>query len=68
MDRKIIRQMFNYTDFTICIGKHYQINVRWFPCHHSMVRPQVADGGDGLETWRIPAKILKKQLRTADKV
>jgi hypothetical protein len=24
------------------------IHVRWVPCHHGMVRPQVADGGDAL--------------------
>jgi hypothetical protein len=39
----------------------------WVPCHHGMVCPQVADGGNGLQIWRVPAKILNKQLRTADK-
>jgi hypothetical protein len=32
-----------------------------------MERPQVADGGDGLQIWRVPANILNKQSRTADK-
>jgi hypothetical protein len=32
-----------------------------------MARPQVADGGDGLQIWRVSANILNKQLRTADK-
>jgi hypothetical protein len=31
-----------------------------------MARPQVADGGDGLQIWRVDANILNKQLRTAD--
>jgi hypothetical protein len=30
-----------------------------------MARPQVADGGDGLQIWRLPANILNKQSRTA---
>jgi hypothetical protein len=34
---------------------------------HGMARPQVADGGDGLQTWRVDANILNKQSRTADK-
>jgi hypothetical protein len=32
-----------------------------------MARPQVADGGDGLQIWREAANILNKQSRTADK-
>jgi hypothetical protein len=34
---------------------------------HGMARPQVADGGDGLQIWRAAAKILNKQSRTAEK-
>jgi hypothetical protein len=30
-----------------------------------MARPQVADGRDGLQIWRISANILNKQSRTA---
>jgi hypothetical protein len=37
------------------------------PCHHGMARPQVADGGEGLQIWRVVANILNKQSRTADK-
>jgi len=33
-----------------------------------MARPQVADGGEGLQTWRVAANTLNKQSRTADKV
>jgi hypothetical protein len=32
-----------------------------------MARPQVADGGEGLQVWRVAANILNKQFRTADK-
>jgi hypothetical protein len=42
-------------------------HVGWVPCHHSMAHPQVADGGDNLQIWRVVAKILNKQSRTADK-
>jgi hypothetical protein len=37
------------------------------PAHHSMSRPQVADGGDTLQVWRVAANMLNKQSRTADK-
>jgi hypothetical protein len=37
------------------------------PCHHGMARPQVADGGDGLQVWKVAANTLNKQSRTADK-
>jgi hypothetical protein len=32
-----------------------------------MAYPQVADGGDGLQIWRIAANIFNKQLQTADR-
>jgi hypothetical protein len=35
--------------------------------HHGMARPQVADGGDGLQIWRVAANILNKQSRTTFK-
>jgi hypothetical protein len=41
-------------------------HVRWVPCHHGMARPQVADGEDGLQIWRVVANVLNKQSRTAD--
>jgi hypothetical protein len=31
-----------------------------------MARPQVADGGEDLQLWRVAANILNKQSRTAD--
>jgi hypothetical protein len=39
-------------------------HVKWVHC---MARPQVADGGDGLQIWRVAANILNKQSRTIDK-
>jgi hypothetical protein len=35
------------------------VHVRWVPCHHGMARPQVADGGVGLQIWRVAANILQ---------
>jgi hypothetical protein len=31
------------------------------PYHHYMARPQVVDGGDGIQIWRVAANILNKQ-------
>jgi hypothetical protein len=42
-------------------------HVRWVPCRHGMACPQVADGGDGLQIWKVAGNILNKQSRTADK-
>jgi hypothetical protein len=46
---------------------HCTYHVRWVPCHCCMVRPQVADGGDSLQMWRVAANIVNKQSQTADK-
>jgi len=32
-----------------------------------MERPQVADGSDGLQIWRVAANMLNKQSETSDK-
>jgi hypothetical protein len=32
-----------------------------------MARPQIADGGDALQSWRAAANILNKLSRTTDK-
>jgi hypothetical protein len=32
-----------------------------------MSRPRVADGGDGLQIWRVAVNISNKQSRTANK-
>jgi len=36
------------------------------PCHHGMARPQVANGREGLQIWRVAPNILNKQSWTAD--
>jgi hypothetical protein len=41
--------------------------VKWVSCHHGMARPQVEDGGEGLQIWWVAANILNKQTRTDDK-
>jgi len=37
------------------------------PCHHGMVCLRFADGGDGLQMWRVAVNMLNKQSQTADK-
>jgi hypothetical protein len=39
------------------------INCRWVSCHRDMARPQVAEGREGLQTWRVAAAVLNKQSR-----
>jgi hypothetical protein len=34
------------------------IHVRCVPCHHGTARSQVADGGDGLQVWRVAENIV----------
>jgi hypothetical protein len=43
------------------------IRVKWVPCPHGLARPQVADGENGLQIWRIASNISNKQSRTADR-
>jgi hypothetical protein len=45
-------------DLPLCLPCSH---VRWVPCHHDMARPQVADGGDGLQEWRVAANVLNMQ-------
>jgi hypothetical protein len=45
---------------------NFFLGVRWVPCHLGMARPQVADGGDGLQIWRVAANILNKQSQTVE--
>jgi hypothetical protein len=44
-----------------------QFSLNWVPRHDGMACPHAADGGDGIQIWRIAANILNKQSRTADK-
>jgi hypothetical protein len=43
-------------------------HVRWVRCHHDMAHPHFADGGDGLQIWRVAVNILNKKLWTDDKM
>jgi hypothetical protein len=36
-------------------------NVNWVSCHHGMEHPQVADGGEGLQIWRVAVNIFYNQ-------
>jgi hypothetical protein len=45
----------------------YNVHVKWVLYHHSMVWPQVVDGGYGLQIWRIAVNILNKQSWTAER-
>jgi hypothetical protein len=33
-------------------------HINWIPCHHGTARTQTADGGDGLQIWRVAANVL----------
>jgi hypothetical protein len=44
------------------------IHVKGVPSHCDMACPQVVDGGDGLQIWRVAVNILNKQSWTADGV
>jgi hypothetical protein len=44
-----------------------RLHVTCVPGHHGIARPQVADGRDALQVWRVAANTLNKQSRTADK-
>jgi hypothetical protein len=41
------------------------IHVKWVPCHHDMVQPQVADGEDGLQISSVAENILNMQSQRA---
>jgi len=42
-------------------------HVKWVPCHRGIARPQVTDGGDGLQIWKVAADTSKKPSWTADR-
>jgi hypothetical protein len=66
--------MFYHTHVSVNFVSDSNINtsksnchVMWVPCHYSMARPQVADGGDGLQIWRVAAIILNKKSLTVER-
>jgi hypothetical protein len=56
-------------DFVYWFWRAYFLipHVRSDPCRHGMARPQVVDGGDSLQCWRVTTNMLNRQSRTADK-
>jgi hypothetical protein len=36
----------------------FKVYVKWVPFHQSVTRNQVADGGDGLYVWSLPASAV----------
>jgi hypothetical protein len=63
----VFSELFSFYPNKINVVYMNVVHVRWVPCHHGMAHPQVADGGNGLQIWRVAAIILNKQSRTADK-
>jgi hypothetical protein len=41
-----------------------ELQFKWGPCHHGLVCPQIADGSDCLQIWRLTVNILNTQSRT----
>jgi hypothetical protein len=35
------------------------MHVKWVLCYNGMAYPQVADGGDSLQMWRVAVNVLK---------
>jgi hypothetical protein len=66
--------MFHHTYVIVNFVSEWNINtikrkchVKCFPYHHGMARPQLVDGGDCLQIWRVVANILNKQSRSDDR-
>jgi hypothetical protein len=57
----------NVSNFCISHSILVPIHIRWVPCHHGMAQPQVVDGEDILQIWRVAANVLNKQSGTVDK-
>jgi hypothetical protein len=77
--RKLVNEMFSndsnmHSRNTLCLFGTDTINQHPItpmfniaPCHHGMAHPQVPIGGGGLQTWILPANILKRKSLEADK-
>jgi hypothetical protein len=47
---------------------HKVDHFKWVPCHHVTARPLVADGGEGLQMWKVgESTVLNKKSWTAGK-
>jgi hypothetical protein len=49
------------------LNMYSPIHVKCVPCQHAMARPQAADGGDGLQIWKVDENIFNKKSLIADK-
>jgi hypothetical protein len=49
--------LINYMLLLIKKWVSFTIHIGWVSCHRGMTRPHVADGGDGLQIWRLAANI-----------
>jgi hypothetical protein len=60
--RQIVEKLMRHRQIHRLILQTYIFcnHVNWVPCHHGMARPQVADGGEGLQIWRVAVNILNK--------
>jgi hypothetical protein len=58
---------FNGHDGQIKMSVNPTFHVKWVPCHQGMICPQVLNGGNGLQVWRVAANILNEHLWTAEK-
>jgi hypothetical protein len=66
--------MYHHTQVSVNFVSDSNINtmkskchVKWVACHNGMARPQVADGGDGIQIWRVAVIILIGESRTCDR-
>jgi hypothetical protein len=57
----------DFQNFFIYLYVLYVAMLGGYLRHHGMVRPQVVDGGDGLQLWRVAANKMNKHSRAADK-
>jgi hypothetical protein len=54
--------MISYTTTTVNFTIYEIAILAMFEPWHGMACPQVADGGDSLQIWRVTSNILNKQL------
>jgi len=62
-ERLLVSDKESSTDLVCQVGCH----LKCVPYHHGMARSQVADGGEGVQIWRVTANTLNLKSRIADK-
>jgi hypothetical protein len=43
------------------------VHVKWVPCHHDVAHPQVVNGEDNPQIWRVAANRVNKRSQIANK-